>query len=36
MGMILFSLLGLAFAAAVFYGARRLLRKIEEREGPPQ
>jgi hypothetical protein len=34
MAMIIFSSLGLLFAVAVFYAARRILRKIEEEEAP--
>ena len=29
MGMIIFSLLGLIFAVAIFYGARRILKHLE-------
>ena len=32
MAMIIFSALGLLFALAVFYGARQILRKLEEDE----
>jgi hypothetical protein len=34
MAMIIYSALGLLFAAAVFYGALRILRKIEEEDTP--
>jgi hypothetical protein len=34
MAMILFSTLGLLFAVAVFYGARRILHKLEEKDTP--
>jgi ABC-type nitrate/sulfonate/bicarbonate transport system permease component len=32
MGMIIMSVLGLLFAAGVFYAARRILKKIEQGE----
>jgi hypothetical protein len=34
MAMIFFSALGLLFAVAVFYGARQILRKLEEEDTP--
>jgi hypothetical protein len=30
MGMIIFSLLGVIFAVAIFYGARRILKHLED------
>lgn len=30
--MVVYSLLGLVFAGAVFYGARRILKRLEEEE----
>jgi hypothetical protein len=30
--MIVYSLLGMAFAGAVLYGARRILKRLEEEE----
>ena len=32
MGMIIMTVLGLLFAAGVFYGARRILKKLEQGE----
>ncbi len=32
MGMIIFSLLGLIFAIAIVYGARRILKNLEDQE----
>ena len=34
MALIIFSGLGLLFAVAVFYGAGRILRKLEEEDAP--
>ena len=35
MGMIIFSSLGLLFAVAILYGARRILKQLEESERGP-